>query len=164
MDEALEQYRIALSLDPLSSIIGANYALVAHGGRVIPVPRQFQKVLARDPNFPPAHYSYRQLYAATGRFPEAVSEMRKAFPIRSRSADAKGYLDLAMAMTDFDRSSAVAVAFCPPECASRPSNIWSKAYADGDSEMLFVISPTPPLDPLRSTPLKDLMRRLGLPE
>jgi predicted deacetylase len=39
-----------------------------------------------------------------------------------------------------------------------------KAYADGDSELLFVIR-FPALDPLRSDPrFKDLMRRLGLPE
>jgi tetratricopeptide (TPR) repeat protein len=166
MDEALEQYRIALSLDPLSSIIGANYALLLMEARRYPESlAQFQKVLARDPNFPPAHYKLSQLYAATGRFPEAVSEMRKAFPnLAPVSADAKGYLDLAMAMTDFDRSSAVAVASALAGMRQQAFEYLEKAYADGDSEMLFVIR-NPALDPLRSDPrFKDLMRRLGLPE
>jgi len=49
MDEALEQYRIALSLDPLSSIIGANYALLLMEAAVIPSPspnfRKFSRAI-----------------------------------------------------------------------------------------------------------------------
>jgi len=38
----------------------ANYALLLMEARRYPESlAQFQKVLARDPNFPPAHYSYR---------------------------------------------------------------------------------------------------------
>jgi tetratricopeptide (TPR) repeat protein len=58
IDEALEQYRTALSIDPLSSIVNANYALLLLQARRYPESlAQFQKVLARDPNFPPAHYN-----------------------------------------------------------------------------------------------------------
>jgi TolB-like protein len=57
LDQALEQYRIALSLDPLSSIVNTNYAVMLMEARRYPEAlAQFQKVLDRDPNFIPAHY------------------------------------------------------------------------------------------------------------
>jgi serine/threonine protein kinase/tetratricopeptide (TPR) repeat protein len=165
-DEALEQYRIALSLDPLSSIVNTNYALMLMQARRYPESlAQFQKVLARDPNFNPAHYKLSQLYANTGRFAEAVDEMQKIFPKPiPASHDAKGYLALTLAMINSDRSAAVAVAAALAGDRNQAFEYLEKAYADGDSELLFVIR-FPALDPLRSDPrFKDLMRRLGLPE
>jgi serine/threonine protein kinase/Tfp pilus assembly protein PilF len=165
-DEALAQYRIALSLDPLSSIVNANYALMLMQARRYPESlAQFQKVLARDPNFLPAHYKLSQLYANTGRFPDAVNEIRHIIPKSiSASADAKGYLELAMAMDDSDRSAAVAVASVLAGDRNQAFEYLEKAYSDGDSELLFVIR-YPAFDLIRSDPrFKDLMRRLGLPE
>ena len=165
-DEALEQFRIALSLDPLSSIVNANYALMLLQARRYPESlAQFQKILGRDPNFPPAHYKLSQLYANTGRFADAVNEIRHIIPKPiSASADAKGYLALTLAMDDSDRSAAVAVAAALCGDRDQAFKYLEKAYSDGDSELLFVIR-FPALDPLRSDPrFKDLMRRLGLPE
>ena len=165
-EQALEQYRIALSLDPLSSIINANYALMLLQARRYPESlAEFQKVIARDPNFGPAHYKLSQFYANTGRFPEAVSELRKAFPkAPTASPDAKGYVAVSMAMDDSDRSSAVAIASALTGNRDQAFQYLEKAYSDGDNALLFVIR-FPALDPLRSDPrYKDLMRRLGLPE
>ncbi len=165
-DEALEQYRIALSLDPLSSIVNTNYALMLMQARRYPESlAQFQKVLARDPNFNPAHYKLGQLYANTGRFADAVNEIRQIIskPV-SASPDAKGYLALTLAMTDSDRSAAVAVAAALAGDRNQAFEYLEKAYSDGDNELLFVIR-FPALDQLRTDPrFKDLMRRLGLPE
>jgi serine/threonine protein kinase/tetratricopeptide (TPR) repeat protein len=165
-EQALEQYRIALSLDPLSSIVNTNYALMFLQARRYPESlAQFQKVLARDPNFLPAHYKLSLLYANTGRFADAVEEIRHIIrkPI-SASADAKGYLELTMAMDDSDRSAAVAVASALAGNRDQAFEYLEKAYSDGDSELLFAIR-FPALDPLRSDlRFKDLMRRLGLPE
>jgi serine/threonine protein kinase/tetratricopeptide (TPR) repeat protein len=165
-DQGLEQYRIALSLDPLSSIVSTNYAVMLMQARRYPDSlAQFQKVLARDPNFAPAHYKLSHLYATTGRFPEAVSELRKAFvkPIPV-SADAKGYLDLAMTLEGSDRSAFVAVASALDGKRDQAFEYLEKAYADGDNELLIAIR-YPALDPLRSDArYTDLMRRLGLPE
>jgi len=166
IDQALEQYRIALSLDPLSSIVNTNYALMLVQARRYPEAlAQFQKVLARDPNFPPAHYKLSQLYAATGRFAEAVRELRQTFakPISVRE-DAKGYRDLAMTLEGSDRSAleAIASALCGER--DQAFQYMEKAYSDGDDELLTAIR-SPALDPLRSDPrYADLMRRLGLPE
>jgi serine/threonine protein kinase/tetratricopeptide (TPR) repeat protein len=165
-DEALEQYRLALSLDPLSSIVNTNYALMLMQARRYPESlAQFQKVLARDPSFPPVHYKLSQLYANTGRFADAVNEIRQVIPKPiSASPDAKGYLALTLTIDHSDRSSAVAVAAALAGDRDQAFEYLEKAYSDGDSELLFVIR-FPAMDTLRSDPrFKDLMRRLGLPE
>jgi serine/threonine protein kinase/tetratricopeptide (TPR) repeat protein len=164
--QAMEQYRIALSLDPLSSIVNSNYALMLMQARRYPEAlAQFQKVIARDPNFVPVHFKLSQFYAMTGRFADAVSELQKTFrkPI-SVSTDAKGYRELTQAMEDSDRSAAVAVACAVSGERDLAFQYLEKAYSDGDSELMFAIR-YPALDPLRSDPrYADLMRRLGLPE
>jgi eukaryotic-like serine/threonine-protein kinase len=165
-DEALEQYRIAVSLDPLSSIVNTNYALMLlQARRYSESLAQFQKVLARDPNFRPAHYKLSMLYANQGRFADAVNEIRHIIPKPTAvSPDAKGYLELAKEMDDSDRSAAVAVAAALAGDRDQAFQYLEKAYSDGDTELLFVIR-YPALDALRSDPrFKDMMRRLGLPE
>jgi eukaryotic-like serine/threonine-protein kinase len=166
ISEALEQYRIALSLDPLSSIVNTNYALQLMQARRYPEAlAQFQKVQARDPNFIPAHYKLSQLYATMGRFPEAVNELEKTFPKPiSVSADAKGYRELTSQVVGSDRSAAVGVAYAMSGDPDQAFQYLEKAYSNGDNELLFAIR-YPAIDSLRSDPrYSDLMRRLGLPD
>jgi serine/threonine protein kinase/TolB-like protein/TPR repeat protein len=166
LDEAQAQFRTALSLDPLSSIINTNYAVLLMVAKHYPESlAQFQKVLDRDPNFGPAHYKLSQLYATTGRFPEAVTELRKIFskptPVTN---DAKGYLDLMSTLQGTDRSGAVAVASALAGDKDHAFENLEKAYTDGDNELLICIR-YPALDPLRTDPrYADLMRRFGLPQ
>ncbi len=166
LDEAQAQYRTALSLDPLSSIINTNYAVLLMETKHYPESlAQFQKVLERDPNFGPAHYKLSQFYATTARFHEAVSELRKVFskPIPVTD-DAKGYLQLMSTLEGTDRSGAVAVASALTGDKDQAFANLEKAYADGDNELLICIR-YPALDPLRSDPrYADLMRRFGLPQ
>jgi serine/threonine protein kinase/tetratricopeptide (TPR) repeat protein len=168
LDQALDQSKQALSLDPLSSIISCNYAVLLMEARRYPEAlAQFQQVLARDPNFTTAHYKISYFYASTGHFAEAVSELRK-FLLESKpiavSNDAKGYLQLMMHQNTANHFAAVAVAAAVAGDHDMAFENLEKAYADDDTELLFVIR-YPALDPLRSDPrYKDLMRRLGLPE
>jgi TolB-like protein/tetratricopeptide (TPR) repeat protein len=166
LDEAQAQYRTALSLDPLSSIINTNYAVLLMEAKRYPESlAQFQKVLERDPNFGPAHYKLSQFYATTRRFPEAVSELRKIFskPIPVTD-DEKGYLQLMSTLGGTDRSGAVAVASALAGDKDQAFENLEKAYTDGDNELLICIR-YPALDPLRSDPrYADLMRRFGLPQ
>ncbi len=166
LDEGLEQYRTALSLDPLSSIVNTNYAVILMEARRYPESlAQFQKVLARDPNFGPAHYKLSQFYATTGRFPEAVRELQGAFPKPIPvGEDAKGYLQLMSMFQGADRSTAVAIASVLAGNRDQAFEYIEKAYSDGDNELLIAIR-YPALDPLRSDPrFVDLMHRLGLPQ
>jgi eukaryotic-like serine/threonine-protein kinase len=166
IDKALEQFRIALSLDPLSSIVNSNYAVVLMQAKRYPESlEQFQKVLARDPNFVAAHYKLSHLYATMGRFPEAVAELRKAFlkPIPV-TEDAKGYLQLMSTLDGSDRDAAAGMAASLAGNRDLAFQYFEKAFSDGDDELLIIIR-NPALDSLRSDPrYKDLMRRLGLPE
>jgi serine/threonine protein kinase/tetratricopeptide (TPR) repeat protein len=166
MDRALEEHRTALSLDPLSSIVNTNYAVLLMEARRYPESfAQFQKVLERDPNFAPAHYKLSQLYATTGRFAEAVSEIQKVVSKPGYwSADAKSYRELMLALRGTDRSAAMAVAAAISGDRNQAFEYLEKAYSDADDELLIVIR-YPALDPLRSDPrYADLMRRVELPD
>jgi serine/threonine protein kinase/tetratricopeptide (TPR) repeat protein len=166
LDEAQAQYRTALSLDPLSSIVNTNYAVMLMVAKQYPDSlEQFQKVLARDPNFAPAHYRLSQLYATNGRFSEAVTEFHKALSKTTTvTDDAKGYLQLMLTLEGTDRSGAVAVASALAGDKDQAFENLEKAYTDGDNELLICIR-YPALDLLRSDPrYADLMHRFGLPQ
>jgi hypothetical protein len=84
--------------------------------------------------------------------------------LSATSTDARGYLELTLAMDDFDRSSAVAEASALVGDRNQALEYLEQGYSDGDSELLFTIR-NPALDSLRPDPrFKDLMRRLGLPK
>ena len=164
--EAMDQMRAALSLDPLSSIVNSNYAILLMDSRRFPEAlAQFQKVLERDGNFQPAHHKLSHLYAMTGRFADAVNELEVTFPKPIPvSPDAKGYLQLNLQMPRTDKSTLVAMAATLLGDRDQAFQYLDKAYANGDGELLIDIR-YPAFDPLRSDPrYKDLMRRLELPE
>jgi serine/threonine protein kinase/Tfp pilus assembly protein PilF len=166
LEEAQAQYRTALSLDPLSSIVNTNYGIMLMCAKHYPESlAQFQKTLERDPNFAPAHYRLSQLYATTGRFADAVAEFHKAFSKTTEvTDDAKGYLQLMLTLEGSVRSGAVAVASSLAADKDHAFQDLEKAYTDGDNELMIAIR-YPALDTLRSDPrYADLMRRFGLPQ
>ncbi|MFL6350431.1 MAG: protein kinase domain-containing protein [Bryobacteraceae bacterium] len=169
LKHAEKQFQIALSLDPLSSIVNTNYGIFLMAARRYSESlTQFQKVHARDPDFPPLHYKLSQLYATTGRFAEAVREVQWDLPKPpSTSADANGYREAILrnfAPEDADTSSAVAVACAISGHRDQAFQYLEKAYAAGDRELLAIIR-YPALDSVRPDPrYADLMRRLGLPD
>ena len=166
-DQALEELRLALSLDPLSPIMNTNYACTLMDAHRYPEAlAQFQKTLERDPNFGPAHHKLAQLYAATGDFANAVSELRKFVPgPGSWSPDAKGYRDLAQArFSKPDSMTWVAMAMAVTGERNKAFDYLDKALSNQEIEVVLCIR-YPSLDPIRSDPrYADLMRRLGLPE
>jgi TolB-like protein len=164
--EAMDQMRTALSLDPLSSIVNTNYAVLLMDAHRYPESlAQFQKVLERDNRFEPAHFKLSALYATMGRFPDAVTALQGAFPKPIPvSPDAKGYVQLNLQLRGTDQPTAVAISFALLGDRDQAFQYLEKAYANGDNELLIGIR-YPALDPLRSDPrYKDLMRRLDLPE
>jgi TolB-like protein/Tfp pilus assembly protein PilF len=171
IEEGLQQFRTALSLDPLSSIVNTNYAVMLMDARRYPESlAQFQKVLERDPNFSPAHYKLSQLYATTGRFAEAARELQKLFPNPIPvSGDAKGYLQLTSEMKGTDRTAATAVAAAVTAATltgdrDQAFEYLAKAYADEDNELTIIIR-YPALDSLRSDRrYAELMHKLDLPQ
>jgi serine/threonine protein kinase/tetratricopeptide (TPR) repeat protein len=166
-EQALEEFRLALSLDPLSPIMNANYAVTLTDAHRYPEAlAQFRKTLDRDPNFRPAHHKLAQLYAATGDYANAVSELQQfAHKPGSWSPDAKGYRDLAQAAFSKPESmSWVALALAVTGERNKAFDYLDKALSAQEIELLLCLR-SPTLDPIRSDPrYADMMRRLGLPE
>jgi eukaryotic-like serine/threonine-protein kinase len=167
IDQALEEFRIALSLDPLSSIVNTNYATTLMvAGRFPESLAHFRKTLDRDPGFGPAHYKLSQLLATTGHFAEAQSEFLKFTPVPgSWSSDAQGYNKLMLATpAEDDDIAAIVVSFGLLGNRDKTFEYLEKGFSGEDDEIIFCIR-YPALDSIRSDPrYADLMRRLGLPE
>jgi serine/threonine protein kinase/Tfp pilus assembly protein PilF len=167
IDQALDQFRVALSLDPLSSIVNTNYATTLMvAGRYPEALAQFRKALDRDPAFGPAHYKLSQLYAATGNFAEAESEFLKFRNVPgSWSPDAQGYNRLVLAApAEDDDVSAIAVSFAILGNRNKTFENLETAFSNEDDELIFCIR-YPVLDLIRSDPrYADLMRKLSLPQ
>jgi tetratricopeptide (TPR) repeat protein len=167
-DEALQQFHIALSLDPLSPIMNTNYAttlMCAH--RYQEAMAEFQKELQRDPTFLPAHHKFAQLYAANADFASAVTEMQQFVSLPGRwSGDATGYRALAEAgfSGKAEQTMWLAVAYSVTGDHRRALDYLEQAFANQEIEVLLCIR-YPTLDPIRSDPrYADLMRRMGLPQ
>ena len=172
-DQALEEFRTALSLDPLSPIVNLNYAvtlMVAH--RYPESLAQFRKAAEANPSFPGNHLYLSLLLATTGRFADAVTELDKfGAPHGSFTADAQGYsrLMLLVVLRDVAKDNAsgqamtdVAAAFALAGDRDKTFEYLEKAYAGKDSDLIIRF---PAFDSIRSDPrYSDLMRRLGLPE
>jgi TolB-like protein/tetratricopeptide (TPR) repeat protein/tRNA A-37 threonylcarbamoyl transferase component Bud32 len=167
LDQALEELRTAMSVDPLSPILNTNYALVLTMSRRYEESlAQFRKTLQADPGFKPAHYKLSLLHAANGHFGDALSEFQKYRSTPgSFSPDPKGFIALNLASTGKDDSlSVVAVAYGYAADREKTFEYLEKAYSQADEELLLSIR-MPAFDFIRSDPrYADLMRRLGLPQ
>jgi eukaryotic-like serine/threonine-protein kinase len=170
MDQALDEFRLALSLDPLSSIVNTNYAVALMEARRYPESlAQFQKLFERDPNFGPGHFKLSQLYATNGRFADAVGELGKASFLapdpkaKPRTLDAKGYIEESMEVTGADGSAATAIAYAAAGNRDKAIEYLQKAYSEGDGIGMWIRYPA--FDLIRSDPrYADLMKQVGLPQ
>jgi eukaryotic-like serine/threonine-protein kinase len=166
-DQAFAEFRVALSLDPLSPIMNTNYATTLMDAHRYPEALvQFQKTLERDPTFRPAHHKLAHLYATTGDFVNAVSELKKFAPTPgSWSGDAKGFRDLALhAFNQPDQITWAALALSVTGERNRALDYLEKALSNQEIEVVLCIR-YPSFDPIRSDPrYKALVGQLGLPE
>jgi serine/threonine-protein kinase len=81
-EEALQEARIAQSLDPLAPIIqtwvGLRYYFARKYDQAIP---ELLKALELDRNFAPAHWHLGMVYEQTGRVQESIAEAERALAI-----------------------------------------------------------------------------------
>jgi serine/threonine protein kinase/tetratricopeptide (TPR) repeat protein len=166
-DQAFEEFHIALALDPLSPIMNTNYATTLMDAHRYPEAlAQFHKTIERDPTFLPAHHKISELYAVTGDFRNAVSELKKFAPLPgSWSADAKGFQDLAVsAFIQPEQNTWAALALSVTGDRSRALDYLERAVSEQEIEVVLCLR-YPSFDPIRSDPrYKVLVGRLGLPE
>ena len=168
IEESLQEFRTALSLDPLSGIVNVNYALTLMVARRSPEAiSHMQKLLERDPSFSPAHFYLSQIYVSNGRYAEAVSELRKTTFGRVKgpvSPDLEGYLKLMLTAGDTAPPTNIAVTYALAGDRNKAFEYLEKAYTEQDSELGACIR-FPAFDVLKSDPRwAGYMRRLGLPE
>ncbi len=165
IDQALDEFRIALSLDPLSPIMNVNYGLTLMiAGRLPEAIAQINKVLERDPSFGPAHFYLSQVYATQGRYADAVGEFTKTLlPAVSLTPDAQGFIKAMIAPTHGPVPANAALAYALAGDRDKAFEYLQKAYSDEDSELMAVIR-FPGFDSLHSDPRwAELLGKLGLP-
>jgi TolB-like protein/Tfp pilus assembly protein PilF len=166
-DQAFEEFHIALALDPLSPIMNTNYAVALMDAHRYPEAlAQFRKTIERDPTFAPARHKVSELYAVTGDFTNAVSELKKFASVPgSWSGDAKGFRDLAVsAFNHPEQNTWAALALSVTGEPSRALDYLEKAASGQEIEVVLCIR-YPSFDPIRSDPrYKAMVERMGLPE
>jgi adenylate cyclase len=85
-DEALEEMRQAIELDPLSMAINTGLGHVLYLSRDYDAAiAQYRKSLLIDPGFGPAHLWFGRPYLQKGMFPEAISEVEQAVALSGGS-------------------------------------------------------------------------------
>jgi eukaryotic-like serine/threonine-protein kinase len=168
LDEALEQFRLALALDPLAGIVRTNYALTLMDAHRFPESReQFDQILQRDPEFGPAHFYLSQVRATQGQWIEAIDTIKSGpgspFANHSFNADAQGYVQLMEAGSNGTLPANVAVAYSLAGNRDKAFEFLEKAYAERDDELTAVIR-FPAFDHLKDDPRwPALLHKLGLP-
>ncbi|HEY3930193.1 MAG TPA: protein kinase [Candidatus Koribacter sp.] len=175
LDEALAQYRIALSLDPLSPIINMNYAIALEDAhRYDEALAQYKKLQQQDPNFQPTHFYYSQFMAMRGQFGDAIAELKEFQGpwihnndvSRTYSPDAKGYRQILETSEDAGISTFyadIAVSYALLGDRDKALEYLAKGYGV-DPEIGCEIR-LPAFDPMRSDPrFKALLKKLNLPD
>jgi eukaryotic-like serine/threonine-protein kinase len=168
LEEALEQFRLALALDPLAGIVRTNYALTLMDAHNYPESReQFDQILQRDPAFGPAHFYLSQTQATQGQWADAINTLKNGpgspFSNFSFNADAQGYVRLMEAGSNGTLPANVAVAYALAGNREKAFAFLEQAYTDRDDELTAVIR-FPAFDHLKSDPRwAALLRRLNLP-
>jgi len=166
-DQALSEFRTALSLDPLSPIVNLNYGLTLVVNRQYPeASAQFHKLLGSDPSFVPAHFYVSEFYAMTGHFADALSEIQKSGPLPGTfSPDARGYNKAMLAAQEtFSDPANVALSFAIMGDRGKTLEYLEKALTEEDMEVVAIVR-FPAFDLIRSEPrYAGLMRKLGLPQ
>jgi len=168
IDQSLEEFRTALSLDPLSPIVNMNYGLTLMTAHRYPeATAQIQKILERDPSFSPAHFYLSQVYASMGRYADAVSEGQKGSRAprgQSWTPDAQGFLKLMLNPSRPAPPANIAVTYALAGDKDKAFEYLEKSYSEQDSELMACIR-FPAFDSLHGDPrYARFMARLGLPQ
>jgi eukaryotic-like serine/threonine-protein kinase len=168
LNEAQEQFRLALALDPLAAIVKTNYALTLMDAHQYPqAQEQFDQILQHDPDFGPGLFYLSQMQATQGQWAEAVSTMQKTDTAkelaRTWSPDAKGFAEFMEAISAGKLPANAAVAYSLAGNRDKAFERLEKALADRDDEITAVIR-FPAFDSLKSDPRwAALLHKLGLP-
>ena len=172
-EEAIDESKRAVELDPLSLIINADLGHVFYEARKYDQAiEQERKTLEMDPNFNPARHWLGLAYLQKSMYKEGIAEFEKDFPslgyayaVAGRRAEAQQVLDKLNELSKQKYVPAVSMARIYVGLGEKEKAFeWlEKAYQDGSIGGGTGIAADPIFDPLRSDPrLKDLLRRMNL--
>jgi len=179
-DEAIAEVETAVSLDPLSLIIGADLAeefVIAH--RFEQAITQSKKTMTLDPFFGNAHYVMGQALAQERRYKEAIAELQKAIELSPGGTAFAANLAFAYASSgrteealkilngqknrppdSFSNAAEIALIYVGLNDKDQAMLWLEKAYAERFNPAVLM---RPCFDPLRSDArFQDLLRRIGL--
>jgi len=180
-DEAIAEMQIAMEMEPLYLIQGANYAAVLiYARRFDEAVEQAKKTYDLDPDFLGSINWLGHAYAAKGMYTEALSMVGKRsesdMPLRAAAGYAyakMGQRDKALAniaqwkeieKKRYVQNYWVAIAYAAMGDKDGAFAELEKAYRNRDW-FLQRLKVDPFMDPLRDDPrYKDLLRRMNLPE
>jgi serine/threonine protein kinase/Tfp pilus assembly protein PilF len=166
-DQALDEFHIALSLDPLSPIMNLNYGLtLMMAGRTAEAISQLRNLNQREPSFLAGRFYLAQVYDMEGRFGDAIAEMKKGGPIPGEfSPDAQGFAKLMVAFNGLHPTpSNTAMALAVAGDREKSFEFLDKAFSVEDTELNLCLR-LPAFNSMRSDPrYKELVRKLGVPE
>jgi len=176
LDQAIEEGKRALKLDPLSPIINADFAWTYFCARRFDkAERQACKTLEIDPQFFLAHYYLGQVLQFKGHLSEAIAEFQKAVDLNG-DPDSLGMLGQAYARNGqkdeaqkillrlneeaksrYVAPYATALVYLGLGEKERALDDLERAYQRGDTNYLFVIRVDPMVDDLRGHPRFDAL-------
>jgi TolB-like protein/DNA-binding winged helix-turn-helix (wHTH) protein/Tfp pilus assembly protein PilF len=178
--EALAESELARRLDPLSPIIGSDYASILYYSRQYEAAlKQIRSVLELDPNFEHAQGEMVPSYLQLGRYDEAIDAINHwphhegpwawawkaaVYGRAGRAKEARSALakleQVPASRTGL--SAMLLVAYSGTGQKQRVLELLQKAYSE-HSNVVMQIKVDPIYDPMRSDPrFEDLLRHVGL--
>ena len=177
-NEAIDEVKQALLLDPLSSVFRAGLAGgLFQAGQQDEAIKQLRIVFATDPHFAVAHEVLGGIYAQQGKYKEAIEEFQtKARLGGDPNLSAIGYTyarwgkkkEALRTLSQLQKSGGSPAGLALVELGlghKEKALAWlEKAYEDHDDDALLDLKMDPTFDPLRSDPrFQDLLRRMKFP-
>ena len=181
VNEAISERKLALELDPLSTItifeLGQNYLSARNYDQAI---AQFQRSLELDPDFPAAHQFLPLAYLKKGMLEEALAKIREApesaalnrtgvpgyvYAVSGHTSDAKKELEELKRLRKTEYISAVSLAYVCAGLGERDEALsWLEKGFEERAFQMQTLNVDPRLDNLRDDPrFKELVRKVGLP-
>ncbi|HMK30182.1 MAG TPA: tetratricopeptide repeat protein [Terriglobales bacterium] len=172
-DEALQEFRTALALDPLSPIMNVNYAATLMAAHRYPESlAQFQRAAEIAPSFGPVYLKSTLLYAAWDKVDEGFRAWKQFDPKAVNNGTSRKALGEMMAASILARRQAsgywpasyIASGYAVAGDRERTFEWLNAAVAEQDFQLGEFIR-YPVFDDIRSDPrYTAMMQRLGLPQ
>jgi serine/threonine protein kinase/Tol biopolymer transport system component/Flp pilus assembly protein TadD len=182
LDQAIDELRHALELDPLSLSIGSNIGLLLYlARRYDDALNEFQHILEMDRSFVYTHWELALTYEQCGRYDEAIASFQKAialsgtstlprallaraYALAGRKKDATALLDELGELSTQTYVSPYRIAAVYAALGDRDRACkWLEHAYEGRDAWLIWLAVDPVVDSLRSdSRFTDLLERIGL--